>query len=69
MYNINQKGRPSLGEQSRSVSRAIRIEPYLNDMLVEACSRLHISCSEALRQGLILFLKEADKAINDPHSF
>ena len=56
-------GRPKEGEQSRSVERKIRIEPYLDEHLSIACNYLGISKSEAIRQGIRMFLKEAEKII------
>jgi len=55
------KGRPKEGIESRSVERKIRIEPYLDQELGRICRQLGISRSEAIRQGVQLFLKEARK--------
>ena len=56
-------GRPKEGAQSRSIERKIRLEPYLDEHLSIACKYLGISKSEAIRQGIKLFLKEAEKII------
>lgn len=56
-------GRPKEGAQSRSIERKIRIEPYLDEHLSIACNYLGISKSEAIRQGIVMFLKEAEKII------
>ena len=54
-------GRPKEGPQSRSVERKIRIEPYLDEHLGAVCSYLGISKSEGIRQGISLFIQEAEK--------
>lgn len=56
-------GRPKEGAQSRSIERKIRLEPYLDEHLTIVCSYLGISKSEAIRQGIKMFLKEAEKII------
>lgn len=56
-------GRPKEGVQTRSVEVKIRLEPYLDEHLQIACNCLGISKSEAIRQGIKLFLKEAEKII------
>ena len=56
-------GRPKEGAQSRSIERKIRLEPYLDEHLQIVCNYLGISKSEAIRQGIQLFLKEAEKEI------
>ncbi len=56
-------GRPKEGTQSRSIERKIRLEPYLDEQLGIACSYMGITKSEAIRQGIKLFLKEAEKII------
>lgn len=56
-------GRPKEGAQSRSVERKIRIEPYVDEQLTIVCSYLGITKSEAIRRGIIMFLKEAEKII------
>lgn len=57
-------GRPKEGVETRSVERKIRIEPYLDEELTIACRYLGITKSEAIRQGIRLFLKEAHKQID-----
>ena len=54
-------GRPKEGAQSRSIERKIRIEPYLDEQLTITSRYFGISKSEAIRQGIKLFLKEAEK--------
>lgn len=56
-------GRPKEGAQSRSIERKIRLEPYLDEQLGIVCQYLGIAKSEAIRQGIRLFLKEAEKEI------
>lgn len=56
-------GRPKEGAQSRSIERKIRLEPYLDEQLGIICQYLGIAKSEAIRQGIRLFLKEAEKEI------
>ncbi len=56
-------GRPKESSQTRSVEKKIRIEPYLDEQLTIVCTYLGISKSEAIRQGIQLFLKEAKKLI------
>ena len=52
------KGRPVEGLEARSVERKIRIEPYLDQQLGSVCRHLRISKSEAIRQAIMLWLKE-----------
>ena len=59
------RGKPISGIEAKSVERKIRLEPYLDKQLTAACKELRISRSEAIRQGIQLFLKEADKVIQD----
>lgn len=59
----NRRGRPALGAESRSVERKIRLEPYLDENLAYVCRIFGISKSEAIRQGVILYLKEASRII------
>lgn len=56
-------GRPKEGAQPRTVERKIRLEPYLDEHLTIACKYLGITKSEAIRQGIKLFLQEAEKII------
>lgn len=55
------KGRPQEGIEPRSIERKIRIEPYLDQELGRVCVLLGISKSEAIRQGVQLFLMEAKR--------
>ena len=55
------KGRPVEGAETRSICRQLRIEPYLDQELSRVCHILGINKSEAIRQGIQLFLKEARK--------
>ena len=54
-------GRPKEGLEVRSVERKIRLEPYLDQRLGQVCRHLGISRSEAIRQGITLFLAEVRK--------
>lgn len=54
-------GRPREGVEARSVERKIRIEPFLDQELGRVCRVLGVSKSEAIRQGVQLFLMEAKK--------
>lgn len=56
-------GRPKEGAQSRSVERKIRLEPYLDEQLTYVSRYLGISKSEAIRRGIMMFLREAEKVI------
>ena len=56
-------GRPKEGAETRSIECKIRMEPYLDDQLSMVCRVLGLSKSEAIRQGIKLFLKEAHKII------
>lgn len=58
-------GRPRDGVESRSVERKIRLEPYLDHRLALACQCLGITKSEAIRQGIQLFLKEAERLMQE----
>lgn len=57
------RGRPISGAEKRSVTINIRIEPYLNEKLDYICKLLGVSKSEAIRQGMMLYLNEAEKRI------
>ena len=54
-------GRPKEGLEARSVERKIRLEPYLDMRLGQVCRVLGISRSEAIRQGIGLFLQETKR--------
>ncbi len=60
---ISNRGRPATGLETKSVERKIRLEPYLDARLTQSCRILGITRSEAMRQGIMLFLKEADNLI------
>lgn len=59
------RGKPISGVEAKSVERKIRLEPYLDKQLAAACKDLRISRSEAIRQGIQLFLRAADKVFQD----
>ena len=61
----SKRGRPSMGIESRSVERKIRIEPYLDSRLGHVCRLFGLSKSEAIRQGIILYLNQAEKIIKE----
>lgn len=52
-------GRPKEGLETRSVERKIRMEPYVDQELGRVCQILGVTKSEAIRQGILLFLREA----------
>ena len=56
-------GRPKEGAEIRSVERKIRLEPYLDEHLGIVCRYLGITKAEGIRQGIRLFVKEAEKQI------
>lgn len=56
-------GRPKEGVETRSIERKIRLEPYLDEHLGIVCNYLGITKSEGIRQGVRLFVKEAEKQI------
>lgn len=59
------RGRPVDGFEKRTVTRNVRIEPYLDKRLNYICKNLGINKSEAIRQGLINYLNETEKAIHE----
>lgn len=59
------RGRPVQGLEKRSVNRNIRIEPYLDKRLDGICRMLGVSKSEAIRQGIVMYINEAEKIINE----
>ena len=69
MSHINEEkkpyrpGRPRVGLETRSVNLKTRIEPYLDEQLTLYCRRLGVSKSDAVRQGTVLWLREARKLI------
>lgn len=54
-------GRPREGAETRSVERKIRLEPYLDRELGQICRNLGISRSEAIRQGIMLWIREVQR--------
>ena len=56
-------GRPQEGAEKRSIERKIRLEPYLDEHLEIACRYLGITRAEGIRQGIRLFIKEAESQI------
>jgi len=58
------RGRPVDGFEKRTVTRNVRIEPFLDKRLEYVCKTLGINKSEAIRQGLINYLNEMEKAIH-----
>lgn len=54
-------GRPAEGAESRSERINLRIEPYIGERLTIVCRRFGITKSEALRQGLLMYLAEAER--------
>lgn len=57
------RGRPSLGSESRSIERKIRLEPYLDEKIGYVSRLFGISKSEVIRQGIIMYLNHAEKII------
>ena len=54
-------GRPREGAENRTQTLRLRIEPYLYERLVMVCRTFGITNAEALRQGLLMYLKEAER--------
>lgn len=54
-------GRPMEGAEKRSQFIRFRLEPYMERRLSAACRYLGMSKSAAIRQGINLFLKEAER--------
>lgn len=54
-------GRPKEGAEKRSVFIRFRMEPNLDRQLTVVCTYLGISKSSAIRQGVQMFLREAEK--------
>lgn len=59
--NVSGRGRPPLGAEKRSMTCNIRLEPYINKRLTGLCKALGISKSEAIRQGILMYLETMDK--------
>ena len=57
-------GRPREGAENRSETIKFRIEPYVGERLTIVCRTLGVSKSEAARQGLLMYLREAEKVIH-----
>lgn len=49
------------GAEKRSQFIRFRLEPYMEQRLSAACRYLGMSKSAAIRQGINLFLKEAER--------
>lgn len=58
------RGRPVDGFEKRTVTRNVRIEPFLDKRLEYVCKTIGINKSEAIRQGLINYLNDVEKEIN-----
>lgn len=54
-------GRPREGAEIRTKTLRLRIEPYLYEKLTMVCRIFGIPKAEALRQGLLMYLKEAER--------
>lgn len=54
-------GRPMEGAEKRSQFIRFRLEPYMERRLSATCRYLGISKSAAIRHGIQLFLKEAER--------
>ena len=65
MNNMNRrsKGRPIQDREKKSHSRVIRFEPYMDERLTYTCRVLGISMSDAIRQGVILFLRATEEDV------
>lgn len=63
------RGRPSTGVESKSIERKFRIEPYIDHRLTEVCRTLGINRSEAIRQGVLLFLREANRLMQNNETY
>lgn len=59
------RGRPPLGAEKRSTICNIRLEPYINKKLAGLCKTLGISKSEAIRQGILMYLETMDKLMTE----
>ena len=57
------RGRPTIGVEKRTVARNIRLEPYIDTKLTRICKTFNISKSEAIRQGILMYINEAEKTI------
>ena len=56
-------GRPREGAENRSAVLRFRLGRYMSQRLTIACRALGITKSDAVRQGLKMFLAEAEKAM------
>ncbi len=56
-------GRPPTGASSKTKARTIRLEPYVDEELVIVCRYLGITPTDAIREGIRLFLAEARKTL------
>lgn len=59
--DLTGRGRPVIGAEKRSVICNIRLEPYIEKRLACTCKALGISKSEAIRQGILMYLDTMDK--------
>lgn len=56
-------GRPTEGAEARTVDCKFRLEPSLNEELTIKCKTLGITKAQAIRRGIRLFIREANKHI------
>ena len=56
-------GRPRTGLESRTVNLKTRIEPYFDRQLTLYARAAGVTKSEAVRQGVLLWLAEVKKTI------
>ena len=52
------RGRPTKGYFKLTKERKIRLDPYVDQMLIEKCRRLGCSVADGIRAGIMLFLND-----------
>lgn len=63
--DLNSRGRPVIGAEKRCVTRNVRLEPYIDKKLAAICKVLGVTKSEAIRQGIFMYLEAMDKLIKE----
>lgn len=60
---VERRGRKIDGVEKRCVACNVRLEPYVSHRLEQICKIFGINRSEAIRQGIMLYIKEAEKLV------
>ena len=57
MGPVNQRGRPVVGAEAKSIEMKVRIEPYLYSQMMSACSRFKMTRAAFVRYAIEQLIK------------